>query len=54
MSNTFHVALYVQDIPSAVAQYRKVLGPEPATGRAVPLASARANATTGPASGRGA
>jgi len=28
--NTFHVALYVQDIPSAVARYRKLLGLEPA------------------------
>ncbi len=28
--NTFHVALYVQDIPTAVAQYRKILGIEPA------------------------
>jgi catechol 2,3-dioxygenase-like lactoylglutathione lyase family enzyme len=30
MSNTFHVAVYVQDIPQAVAQYRKLLGIEPA------------------------
>jgi catechol 2,3-dioxygenase-like lactoylglutathione lyase family enzyme len=28
--NTFHVALYVEDIPSAVEQYRKILGIEPA------------------------
>ena len=27
--NTFHVALYVQDIPTAVEQYRKQLGIEP-------------------------
>lgn len=30
MPNTFHVALYVEDIATAVAQYRKVLGIEPA------------------------
>ena len=30
MANTFHVALYVQSIPEAVEQYRKVLGIEPA------------------------
>jgi catechol 2,3-dioxygenase-like lactoylglutathione lyase family enzyme len=30
MANTFHVALYVQSIPDAVEQYRKVLGIEPA------------------------
>lgn len=30
MANTFHVALYVQDIPTAVAQYRDMLGLEPA------------------------
>ena len=30
MSNTFHVAVYVQDIPEAVEQYRKMLGIEPA------------------------
>src|SRR6185369_12924440 len=30
MSNTFHVAVYVQDIPAAVEQYRKLLGIEPA------------------------
>jgi catechol 2,3-dioxygenase-like lactoylglutathione lyase family enzyme len=30
MSNTFHVAVYVQDIPQAVEQYRKLLGIEPA------------------------
>jgi catechol 2,3-dioxygenase-like lactoylglutathione lyase family enzyme len=30
MSNTFHVAVYVQDIPQAVDQYRKLLGIEPA------------------------
>ena len=34
MPNTFHVALYVQDISTAVAQYRKVLGLEPAKVRA--------------------
>ena len=28
--NTFHVALYVEDIPTAVEQYRKQLGIEPA------------------------
>src|SRR4029450_1652187 len=28
--NTFHVALYVQDIDAAVARYRKLLGQEPA------------------------
>lgn len=30
MPNTFHVAVYVQDIPRAVEQYRKLLGIEPA------------------------
>ena len=30
MANTFHVAVYVEDIPRAVAQYRKLLGMEPA------------------------
>src|SRR5215831_14663135 len=30
MANTFHVAVYVQSIPEAVAQYRKILGIEPA------------------------
>jgi catechol 2,3-dioxygenase-like lactoylglutathione lyase family enzyme len=30
MSNTFHVAVYVKDIPQAVEQYRKLLGIEPA------------------------
>lgn len=30
MANTFHVAVYVQDIPRAVEQYRKMLGLEPA------------------------
>lgn len=30
MANTFHVAVYVQDIPRAVEQYRKMLGVEPA------------------------
>jgi catechol 2,3-dioxygenase-like lactoylglutathione lyase family enzyme len=30
MSNTFHVSLYVQSIPEAVEQYRKILGIEPA------------------------
>ena len=30
MSNTFHVAIYVQDIPAAVEQYRRILGIEPA------------------------
>jgi hypothetical protein len=30
MSNTFHVAVYVTDIPHAVEQYRKMLGIEPA------------------------
>jgi len=34
MPNTFHVALYVLDIPVAVAQYRKLLGLEPAKLRA--------------------
>ncbi len=28
--NTFHVALYVADVDRAVAQYRKILGLEPA------------------------
>ena len=28
--NTFHVALYVRDIPTAVARYRQLLGIEPA------------------------
>jgi catechol 2,3-dioxygenase-like lactoylglutathione lyase family enzyme len=28
--NTFHVALYVQDLEAAIARYRKVLGQEPA------------------------
>ncbi len=28
--NTFHVALSVKDLPSAIAQYRKILGIEPA------------------------
>ena len=30
MSNTFHVAVYVENIPNAVEQYRKMLGIEPA------------------------
>jgi lactoylglutathione lyase len=30
MANTFHVAVYVKDIPEAVEQYRKLLGIEPA------------------------
>src|ERR1051325_6116185 len=30
MANTFHVAVYVRSIPEAVAQYRKLLGVEPA------------------------
>jgi catechol 2,3-dioxygenase-like lactoylglutathione lyase family enzyme len=30
MPNTFHVAVYVQSIPEAVEQYRKLLGTEPA------------------------
>ncbi len=30
MSNTFHVALYVQSIPDAVEKYRRILGLEPA------------------------
>ena len=30
MANTFHVALYVDSVPEAVAQYRKLLGIEPA------------------------
>jgi catechol 2,3-dioxygenase-like lactoylglutathione lyase family enzyme len=30
MANTFHVAVYVQSIPEAVDQYRKLLGIEPA------------------------
>jgi hypothetical protein len=29
MSNTFHVAVYVDSIPQAVEQYRKLLGVEP-------------------------
>lgn len=28
--NTFHVSLYVDDIPRAVEEYRKILGMEPA------------------------
>ena len=28
--NTFHVALYVEDIPAAVERYRRILGLEPA------------------------
>jgi catechol 2,3-dioxygenase-like lactoylglutathione lyase family enzyme len=28
--NTFHVSLYVDDIPTAVARYQKILGVEPA------------------------
>ena len=28
--NTFHVSLYVDDIPAAVARYTKILGVEPA------------------------
>ena len=28
--NTFHVALSVTDLPTAIAQYRKILGMEPA------------------------
>jgi len=34
MSNTFHVALYVESIPDAVEQYRRILGLEPAKVRA--------------------
>ena len=34
MSNTFHVAVYVESIPNAVEQYRKMLGIEPAKVRA--------------------
>jgi 23S rRNA pseudoU1915 N3-methylase RlmH/catechol 2,3-dioxygenase-like lactoylglutathione lyase family enzyme len=34
MANTFHVAVYVQSIPEAVEQYRKILGIEPAKVRA--------------------
>ncbi len=30
MANTFHVAVYVESIPQAVEQYRKLLGIEPA------------------------
>lgn len=30
MTNTFHVAVYVEDIPKAVEQYRRILGIEPA------------------------
>ncbi len=30
MANTFHVAVYVESIPAAVEQYRKILGIEPA------------------------
>jgi catechol 2,3-dioxygenase-like lactoylglutathione lyase family enzyme len=30
MANTFHVAVYVDSIPEAVAKYRKILGLEPA------------------------
>ena len=28
--NMFHVSIYVKDIPTAVAQYQKMLGVEPA------------------------
>src|SRR5437879_13277816 len=28
--NTFHVALYVEDLEAAIARYRKILGQEPA------------------------
>ena len=28
--NTFHVALSVKDLPTAIEQYRKILGMEPA------------------------
>jgi catechol 2,3-dioxygenase-like lactoylglutathione lyase family enzyme len=28
--NTFHVALYVEDLDAAIARYRKILGQEPA------------------------
>ena len=31
--NTFHVALYVEDIDAAVERHRKILGIEPAKGR---------------------
>jgi catechol 2,3-dioxygenase-like lactoylglutathione lyase family enzyme len=34
MANTFHVALYVRDIPEAVDRYRTLLGLEPAKVRA--------------------
>jgi hypothetical protein len=30
MANTFHVAVYVESIPQAVEEYRKILGIEPA------------------------
>jgi hypothetical protein len=30
MVNTFHIAVYVESIPAAVEQYRKLLGIEPA------------------------
>ena len=30
VQNTFHVALYVADLDAAIAQYRKLLGQEPA------------------------
>src|SRR5215468_4944381 len=30
MANTFHVAVYVERIPAAVDQYRRILGIEPA------------------------
>ncbi len=30
MSNTFHVALYVEDLAAAVAEYQKILGISPA------------------------
>ena len=30
MANTFHVAVYVDSIPQAIEQYRKILGIEPA------------------------
>lgn len=30
MANTFHVALYVADVPAAIERYRRLLGIEPA------------------------
>ena len=41
MSNTFHVALYVEDLAAAVAEYRKILGIGPGEGSARATRSSR-------------